>query len=372
MHEYFCGPTSFALLRLPPLVKVILPPFPYIETSLDLRLLDLHGLESYWPNLPLHTLTTEKMPGTRAMCVREHVLTAELPPSSFCTDDDLGLTYASPQLTLLTLAPLISTYRLAMAMYELCGSFAIYNPGDELQKQIDILEQQRLVWPGGWRQVRTSNKEPTNLWHRDPLVTISELRTYGEQTKGIRGNTKYLKALGMVTGVCASPLEVQASMLLGLAPRLGGEGLGPFSNNHAITLSPTARTLADRTTCYADIYFEATGDRPPVLIECQGRFVHDNTNQGGVDANRTLGLQNMGMDVILLTKDQLTDTSRFKTFIDHLRRKLGVRKRPKSKTALRANPRLRECIFDDWGTYYIPQSDWEYQERLRVKRKVKC
>lgn len=233
MHEYFCGPTSFALLRLPPLVKVILPPFPYIETSLDLRLLDLHGLESYWPNLPLHTLTTEKMPGTRAMCVREHVLTAELPPSSFCTDDDLGLTYASPQLTLLTLAPLISTYRLAMAMYELCGSFAIYNPGDELQKQIDILEQQRLVWPGGWRQVRTSNKEPTNLWHRDPLVTISELRTYGEQTKGIRGNTKYLKALGMVTGVCASPLEVQASMLLGLAPRLGGEGLGPFSNNHA-------------------------------------------------------------------------------------------------------------------------------------------
>ena len=78
------------------------------------------------------------------------------------------------------------------------------------------------------------------------------------------------------------------------------------------------------------------------------------------------------MDVILLTKDQLTDTSRFKTFIDHLRRKLGVRKRPKSKTALRANPRLRECIFDDWGTYYIPQSDWEYQERLRAKRKVKC
>lgn len=243
MHEYFCGPTSFALLRLPPLVKVILPPFPYIETSLDLRLLDLHGLESYWPNLPLHTLTTEKMPGTRAMCVREHVLTAELPPSSFCTDDDLGLTYASPQLTLLTLAPLISTYRLAMAMYELCGSFAIYNPGDELQKQIDILEQQRLVWPGGWRQVRTSNKEPTNLWHRDPLVTISELRTYGEQTKGIRGNTKYLKALGMVTGVCASPLEVQPQCYLACAPlgRRGPWSVQQQSRDHAFADGAHAR-----------------------------------------------------------------------------------------------------------------------------------
>lgn len=371
MHEYFCGPTSFALLRMPPLVKLILPSFPHIETSLDLRRLDLHGLEGYWPNLPLHTLTTEKTPGTRAMCIREHVFTAELPPSSFCNDDDLGLTYASPQLTLLTLAPLISTHRLAMAMYELCGSFAIFDPGDELQQQIDILEQQRLIWPGGWRQVRTSNKEPTNLWSRDSLVTISELRTYGEQTKGIRGNTKYLKALDMVNGVCASPLEVQASMLLGLAPRLGGEGLGPFNNNNAITLSPAARTLADRTTCYADIYFEATGDHPPIVIECQGRFIHDNTNQGGVDADRTLALQNMGMDVILLTKDQLTDTPRFKTFIDHLRRKLGVRKRPKSKTALLANTYLRECIFDDWGTYYIPQNDWEYQERLRAKRKVK-
>lgn len=149
MHEFFCGPTSFALHRIPPQAKQVLPAFPYIETSLDRRRLSLHEPESYWPSLPLHILCADKAGKTRAMGIREHVLTAEIPPGSFQTDDTLGLTFASPQLTLLTLAPLVSIYQLAMAAYELCGAFAIFDPGPELQEQIDIANAQRLVWPGG-------------------------------------------------------------------------------------------------------------------------------------------------------------------------------------------------------------------------------
>lgn len=149
MHEFFCGPTSFALHRIPPQAKQVLPAFPYIETSLDRRRLSLHEPGSYWPSLPLHILCADKTGKTRAMGIREHVLTAELPPGSFQTDDTLGLTFASPQLTLLTLAPLVSIYQLAMAAYELCGAFAIFDPGPELQEQIDIANAQRLVWPGG-------------------------------------------------------------------------------------------------------------------------------------------------------------------------------------------------------------------------------
>lgn len=368
MHEFFCGPTSFALHRIPPQAKQVLPAFPYIETSLDRRRLSLHEPESYWPSLPLHILSADKAGKTRAMGIREHVLTAEIPPGSFQTDDTLGLTFASPQLTLLTMAPLVSIYQLAMATYELCGLFAIFDPGPELQEQIDIANAQRLVWPGGWRQVHSKDGVAANLWIRDPLPTIPELERYCAQTKGVRGNVKLVKALRMVNGVCASPLEVQASMLLGLPPRLGGEGLGPFDNNHAIALTPAARTLAGQNTCYADLYFEGTSDRAPIVVECQGRVVHDSPEQGGVDANRTLALQEMGMDVILLTKEQLAEQVRFDTLVGHLRRKLGVRKRAKSKTALREATALREHLFGDWETYYLPQRDLEHRNRLRTKR----
>lgn len=368
MHEFFCGPTSFALHRIPPQAKLCLPAFPYTETSLDRRRLNLHEPASYWPSLPLHILSSDAAGKTRAMGIREHVLSAEIPPGSFQTDDTLGLTFATPQLTLLTMAPLVSIYQLAMAAYELCGSFAIFDPGEELQKQIDAVNAQRLTWPGGWRQVHTTEGSATDLWARDPLVTISELEEYCKKAKGIRGTEKLAKAVRMVNGVCASPLEVQASMMLGLPPRLGGEGIGPFSNNHAITLSAAARTLAGQSTCYADLYFEGTDNRPPVVIECQGRVVHDSSEQGGVDANRTLALQDMGMDVILLTREQLADQERFDAFLGHLRRKLGARKRAKSKTALRAVPTLREHLFGEWETFYIPQSDLEYRKRLRSRR----
>ena len=74
------------------------------------------------------------------------------------------------------------------------------------------------------------------------------------------------------------------------------------------------------------------------------------------------------MAVILLTKEQLAEQVRFDTLVGHLRRKLGVRKRAKSKTALREATALREHLFGDWETYYLPQRDLEHRNRLRTKR----
>lgn len=70
----------------------------------------------------------------------------------------------------------------------------------------------------------------------------------------MRGNNAFAKALSLVTGICASPLEVQASMLLALPACRGGEGLHGFKNNCQISLTPTAMTLAGQNTCYADLF----------------------------------------------------------------------------------------------------------------------
>ncbi len=84
-------------------------------------------------------------------------------------------------MTLLTLAPLVSVHRLTMAAYELCGTFTVYAPTKEMQHELDRLRNQRLVWPGGWRQVYDHVGKPTSLWHRDPLVTLHELRGFCEE-----------------------------------------------------------------------------------------------------------------------------------------------------------------------------------------------
>lgn len=373
MHEYFCGPTSFALLRIPPQAKQVLPPFPHCETPLDRRTITTRGLESFWPQPPLHTLTTSRVPGTRSMAIIEHTLIRELPPGSFQIDDDLGLTYASPQCTLLTMAPLISLNKLTMAMYELCGSFAVFDPGPELQSHLDAIEPRRLIWPGNWRQVRSQSGQGTSLWRREPLVSIGELERYRDATKGMRGNNAFAKALSLVTGICASPLEVQASMLLALPACRGGEGLHGFKNNCQISLTPTAMTLAGQNTCYADLYFDSVKPRPGkprpgIVIECQGRVVHENARQGSIDANRTLALQNMGLEVMLVTREQLRDKRRFDAFTQHLREKLGVRKRTRSARSLQATEALRQDLFEDWETFYLPDRDINYLDDARRAR----
>ncbi len=104
-------------------------------------------------------------------------------------------------MTLLTLAPLVSVHRLTMAAYELCGTFAVYAPTKEMQRELDRLRNQRLAWPGGWRQVYDHAGKPTSLWHRDPLVTLHELRGFCEESKGMHGHRQFCQAARAVTGV---------------------------------------------------------------------------------------------------------------------------------------------------------------------------
>ncbi len=97
--------------------------------------------------------------------------------------------------------------------------------------------------------------KPTSLWHRDPLVTLQELRGFCEESKGLHGHRQFCQAARAVTGVTASPRDVHASLRLNLPRRRGGAGLGPIVNHPPSTLNRDARILAGQTTCYADILF---------------------------------------------------------------------------------------------------------------------
>lgn len=355
MHEWFCGPTAFYCLRTPPQVKSLYPLFPDIGLPAGKRQIKLdYNNSAGWANvlgpLPLHAIVRDPQLRRPSLVVKPRVWTGDLPAGAFYDDEDLGITYASPAFTVFTMASQLSITQMIMAMYELTGSWSIYRPNREIQIQIDHMENTRLAWVGGWQQVRTTRGLATSLWKRGPLITTHELLAFARGISGMRNAQKYLRAAARVQGNTASPLEARLSMLLSLPPREGGEGFPPFFANHRIAYSHTAATLAGKHTCYADIFFPATETHPAIDVECHGHSVHDGDAQGGVDANRSLALQHMGIEVIPVTHEQLADIDRFEAFCDHLAARLRFKRRSKTEAMLNRRDALRSELFGSWET----------------------
>lgn len=355
MHEWFCGPTAFYCLRTPPQVKSLYPLFPDIGFPAGKRQIKLdYNNSAGWANvlgpLPLHAIVRDPQLRRPSLVVKPRVWTGDLPAGAFYDDEDLGITYASPAFTVFTMASQLSITQMIMAMYELTGSWSIYRPNREIQIQIDHMENTRLAWVGGWQQVRTTRGLATSLWKRGPLITTHELLAFARGISGMRNAQKHLRAAARVQGNTASPLEARLSMLLSLPPREGGEGFPPFFANYRIAYSHTAATLAGKHTCYADIFFPATETHPAIDVECHGHSVHDGDAQGGVDANRSLALQHMGIEVIHVTHEQLADIDRFEAFCDHLAARLRFKRRSKTEAMLNRRDTLRSELFGSWET----------------------
>lgn len=345
-----CGLSSFRLLRTPPQVKALIPVFPDLEQRVYLDTFkDLPAVYST-TKTPIHVLTANRNRCHCSSALVPHLWSGELPSEAFWEDEELDITYASPLFTLLTMAPSVSVTHLAMAAFELCGAFSIHRPSQNMQPHLDRLSNQRLAWSGNWRQVHDAQGRPTSLWRRDPLIELDALHAFVKKTEGMRGHKKLAQAAQMITGVAYSPLEVQASMRLGAPRTQGGEGFGSFTNNQRINLTRKATRLAGQSTCYADIFFEGSEGHRAIDIECHGHMIHDGGEKGGLDANRTLALQSMGIEVMLLTGEQLYNQQRFNAFADYLARTLGIRRRPKTAAMQRKEHELCGDLFIDWET----------------------
>ena len=149
-----------------------------------------------------------------------------------------------------------------------------------------------------------------------------------------------LKDVERVTGVVASPFEAQLSLLLATPRVAGGEGLRSFSNNARIVLSGKAARLAGRYNCYADFLFEETGDKKPLVVECQGRLVHSGADAAMSDSDRATALQQMGFNVMLLTYQQIADEKNFEIVKRMLFEEIGLEYREKTDASL-----MRSAVF---------------------------
>ena len=137
-----------------------------------------------------------------------------------------------------------------------------------------------------------------------------------------------------------------------LAPRdEGGQGI-EIANNARIPLSEAARSLYDKTCCYADILIESATDSMGVILECQGRSAHDSEAASLSDAERTTALTSMGYDVIQITYEQIKDTKSFNNIAELIHKKAGLPYIPKTDQERTAAETLRRELLVNWDELF--------------------
>ena len=347
MDLTLCGQTAFNYHRIPP---QILGLYPAISLgNMDRRCCGLrsHAVVKDLLHAPLHRLVfTRAQSGSRSL-FKSHLLTQEPPPGSFRqTEHRFDVT--SPEFTLLNLATQVSRNQLLMACYEMCGSFAVFKPCRRTQQQLDEAISLKLIPPNcDWERVNDASGKDTNLWKRTPLLNAADIAAFAKQAAGLRGVKQLRWATERMTGQTASPFEVQTSMLVSL-PR-DEDGLGVhIANNVRIPLSEAARSLHDKTCCYADILIESATDSMGVILECQGRSAHDSEAASLSDAERATALTSMGYDVIQITYEQIKDKKSFNNLAELIHKKAGLPFAPKTKQERTAEDALRRELLVDW------------------------
>ena len=351
MDLTLCGQSAFYYYRIPPQVLGL---YPAISLgNIDRRCCGLgsHAVVKDLLHAPLHRLVfTRAQSGSRSL-FKSHLLTQEPPPGSF-RQTEHGFDVTSPEFTLHSLATQVSRNQLLMACYEMCSSFAVFTPCERTQQQLDEAISLKFIPPDcGWKRIVDTKGNDTNLWKRAPLLSAADIAAFAKQAAGLRGVKQLRWAAERMAGQTASPFEVQTSMLVSLPRDEGGLGIG-ITNNARIPLSEAARSLYDKTCCYADILIESVTDSMGVILECQGRSAHDSEAASLSDAERTTALTSMGYDVIQITYGQIKDKRSFGNLAELIHKKAGLPYTPKIKQECDAEDALRQELLVDWDDLF--------------------
>lgn len=344
-RSVICDKTAFKYYRTPPRFLGACPAPPLFEPDPRYCKLRTAPLITEVLGLPLHILTDDMKKRSHGETLRFHVVDQEL---QFKHERQTlhGFRIASPELTLFTLSRTLTFNQLVMAMYEMCGRFTLYEPTKRLEAELALRNACDLF--DGWSRVASESGKPTPLWKRPPLVNLAELRDFASKIEGIRGSRLFSRAADCVSGMTASPLEAQLSMLLRMPPNLGGWGYRNFENNYDIKLSKNAKLLTGMNGAEVDLRVLSPDGTKEWMIECQGKAIHDRIGAGTKDMLRATALQSMGLNVTMVTSDQIRDQDKCAALLSMLSEELGIALPTKTGCQAIAENNLRADIFGDW------------------------
>lgn len=294
---------------------------------------------------PVDVLVSRRTQSRRATLVRPRVWSPGVPGGELrSVGEDVSV--VSPAFALLQLAARASLERTVLLASELCGSFAVFEAPPCVRTILQkLVDEGRMPRMGGWAPCLDENGRLTDLWSRRPLVTPCELALLAEGSGARNGRARLAEAAGLVTPGAASPFEVKTGVLLGFPRARGGEGHVGFTHNRRVALTPEARRIARRGSCYCDLYWDEGVD-----VECQSAFAHGSAAGFLSDSDRTTALGLMGIRVVPVTYPQITREASLWALSRAVALQRGVEWLPPTERERAAGRRLREEVLVDWGS----------------------
>ena len=230
------------------------------------------------------------------------------------------------------------------SFYELCPNVFVESPPFMFLQAASILSLSSLIAFGdelcGFYSF--DQREARGFRRRSmPLATKQELARCLDQAKGCRGSAQARKALDLIVEKSASPMETFDEMTIALPYRHGGYSMRTPEMNQEITLTWKAARIAKRSKCFLDMGFLPI----PLDLEHHGKLDHSSEEEIASDRARVNALKEMGLEVIELTIDQVSDLVAYELIIQRIARILGKRL---PKDQLGATPQrlaLRKDLF---------------------------
>ena len=223
--------------------------------------------------LPLDLFVPEKADRLRSALVTAHQLPPFLATELVYPLED-GIFVCSPRTTLLQLARTRGFIELALAVFEMCGTYG------------------------------RSPQNKNGFFERPPLTSCDFLAQLVErQPEGARGKNLLGQVLSVSLDGAASPMESVAALHLGLPGTKGGYGLAGLRLNYPLEMPAHLRRAVGRSSVRCDLYYPAGR----VAVEYDSDRYHQAENRIASDSKRRAALELMGVRVVSLTRAQLMD-----------------------------------------------------------------
>ncbi|MBR3234279.1 MAG: hypothetical protein IKG11_01550 [Atopobiaceae bacterium] len=282
------------------------------SSQLDLSQLDLTPLTDI--PLPFDVLVTNPNSLTKWSGVRCHLCSPNLPYASFLeiTPD---IYVSSPAFCLIQRARELTLAQTIALASRFCGNYAL------------------------------DKTEPSGIRQRQPLTTPEELLSYTNHCKGIKGVKRARRAASLAFPNSASPMETISMLVYCLPTRLYGLGLSTPAMNYEQTLSPKAKRLIGTDFIRIDLYWR----QHRFGLEYQGRYSHTSDTDIANDIARQLAAKAMGIDLQMLTIEQLRNPYQRLAIAQTIATHTGEGL-PATKHILGANQRLIEELLLPLGS----------------------
>lgn len=268
--------------------------------------------------------------------LHEHVLSRRLPDGSIMQVKN-NIYCTSPAFTALLWSRGKALPEVLMLLMELLGSYGM--PYDQA-KADDNAALAENEWdyfaideprPAAAAPASTPDLNQQAHYKCEPAVTLRELKAVAKWATS-SSDRVFKMAVSLVQEGSASPMESIMFCSLGIPHRFGGFNCnvlpkGGILLNHRINFTGTALHMASGIPyAICDAYVPAA----KACLEYNGAY-HEGANARMHDGQRNNGLKGMGIEVIVVNRDQLKDVQALEAIARHLHKAAQVQFRYRVK-----------------------------------------